>query len=372
MERAVPLEALADAAGSPSARLYPRPVGILAGAAARAALAAGTGRRLAGGRLVFTGCEVLVRDGGMVWTAVAPIGEVLAWAEAVGAKRLPRLVDTVAAPRAPLAGLALGRPLIMGIVNVTPDSFSDGGAYFDPAAAIAHGKGLLEAGADILDVGGESTRPGATPVAVEEELRRVLPVLRGLAPSGAVLSIDTRHGRVMAEALAAGAALVNDVSALTHDPQSLTVVAESGAPVILMHMQGEPETMQVDPRYDHAPLDVYDYLAARVEACTAAGIERTRIVVDPGIGFGKTGAHNVEILDRLGLYHALGCAVLVGLSRKRFIAGLSKDEPPHARIPGSLAGALAALDQGAQIVRVHDVAETRQALAVWSALTKED
>ncbi|HYD99325.1 MAG TPA: dihydropteroate synthase, partial [Alphaproteobacteria bacterium] len=271
-------------------------------------------------------------------------------------------------PRPSLAGLAFDRPLVMGIVNVTPDSFSDGGDFADPARAIAHGRALRAAGADILDIGGESTRPGAAPVPVEQEIARVVPVVRALAAEGAVVSIDTRRAATMRAALAAGARILNDVTALAGDPDSLGVAAASGAPVVLMHMQGEPRTMQADPRYDDVAFDIHDHLTARIAACAAAGIPRARIVVDPGIGFGKTGAHNVDLLRQLTLLHGLGCPVMVGVSRKRFLAGLSRQEPPKERLAGSLAAALAALDQGCQILRVHDVAETVQACAVWRAL----
>ena len=273
-------------------------------------------------------------------------------------------LERLSAPRAPWAGLALDRTRIMGILNVTPDSFSDGGAYLDPARAIAHGRALLEAGADIVDIGGESTRPGAEPVAPEEELRRVLPVVRALAEAGAFVSIDTRHAAVMEAALGAGARVVNDVTALAVDPGSLEVVRRAGAAVVLMHMGGDPRTMQRDPRYDDVTLDVLDHLEARIAACETVGIARERIAVDPGIGFGKTLAHNLALLARLAAFHGLGAAVLVGVSRKSFIAKASRGEVADARLPGSLAAALAAVGQGAQLLRVHDVAETRQALAL--------
>ncbi len=284
--------------------------------------------------------------------------------------------DEIAAPKrsgdfavtASFAGLSLARPLIMGIINVTPDSFSDGGLAVDPAEAIARGRMLLDDGADILDVGGESTRPGADPVPVEVELERVLPVVRGLAGGGAVVSIDTRKAQVMEAALAAGAAIINDVTALTGDRRSLEVAAGNGAAVVLMHMRGVPATMQDDPRYDDAAKEVFDYLSGRVAVCEAAGIERSRIAVDPGIGFGKTVDHNTGILGRLDLYRGLGCALLIGVSRKGFIARLSKDEPPRQRLAGSLAAALAGVAKGVHILRVHDVAETRQALDVWEAI----
>ena len=266
------------------------------------------------------------------------------------------------------AGLSLDKPLIMGIINVTPDSFSDGGDAYEVEAALAHGRALVKAGAHILDIGGESTRPGADAVSEEEELDRILPVVRGLAGGGAVISIDTRKAGVMAAALEAGATIVNDVTALTGDFLSLDTVASYQAPIILMHMLGEPNSMQADPRYRDAPREIRDYLADRIASCEAAGIERQNIAVDPGIGFGKTVEHNVEILNRLEIFHELGCPLVLGVSRKSFIGKLSHDEAPKQRLAGSLAAALAGVARGAHILRVHDVAETRQALDVWGAI----
>lgn len=256
----------------------------------------------------------------------------------------------------------------MGVVNVTPDSFSDGGETAVAAAAVERGLALAEEGADIIDVGGESTRPGAAPVSTEEELVRVLPVVRELAAAGVRVSIDTRRAEVMEAAITAGVGIVNDVTALTGDRRSLNVVAAAGVRVVLMHMQGEPRTMQLAPSYQDAAREVCRWLADRVAACEAAGIARDRIAVDPGIGFGKTVAHNADILARLGLYRDFGLAVVVGVSRKSFIARLSRGEPPHRRMPGSIAAALAAVQRGAHILRVHDVAATRQALTVWQAI----
>lgn len=268
----------------------------------------------------------------------------------------------------PFAGVPLDRPRLMGIVNVTPDSFSDGGEALTVEAALARGRALVEAGADILDVGGESTRPGAAPVPEAEELSRVVPVVAALAREGVPVSIDTRRAAVMSAALAAGAVIINDVTALTGDAASLGVVAASGASVILMHMQGDPGTMQKEPRYGDAPAEIRDYLVSRLAACEKVGIPRSRLAVDPGIGFGKTVRHNVEILGRIGEIAALGTAVVLGVSRKSFIAALSQGELPKARLAGSLAAALAAVERGVHILRVHDVAETRQALAVWTAV----
>ena len=272
------------------------------------------------------------------------------------------------APRGPVCGLSLDRPRLMGVLNVTPDSFSDGGDFAAEDAAIAHGRAMAEAGADIVDVGGESTRPGAQAPSEAEELQRVVPVVRALAGDGLLVSIDTRRAAVMEAALAAGARIVNDISALGHDAEARAVVARHGAWAVLAHMQGTPETMQRGPRYDDASLDVFDALAACVAAAEAAGIPRGRIIVDPGIGFGKRARHNLEILRDCALFHGLGCPLLIGVSRKSFIGRLSAGEAPRARLPGSLAAGLHALGEGAHILRVHDVAETRQALAMWRGI----
>ena len=273
---------------------------------------------------------------------------------------------TEAAPS--FAGLSLDKPRLFGVINVTPDSFSDGGEALALSEALKRGRAMLDDGADILDVGGESTRPGAEPVSAEEERARVVPVVKGLSEMGALVSIDTRRAEVMAAAIDAGAGIVNDVTALTGDQDSLGLVADRGVAVVLMHMQGEPGSMQENPQYENAAEDVFGTLKARFEACEEAGIRRHRIAVDPGIGFGKTVDHNLEILNRLDIYRGLGLPVLLGVSRKSFIAKLSRGEAPKDRVPGSLAAALAAWAQGVRMFRVHDVAETRQALAVAQAI----
>lgn len=260
----------------------------------------------------------------------------------------------------------LDRPLIMGVVNVTPDSFSDGGRFGDARLAIDHALGLAEAGADLLDVGGESTRPGAAPVAVDEELRRVLPVVEALAARGLAVSVDTRKPRVMREAIAAGAAMVNDVMALG-EPGALAAVAQTGAAVCLMHMQGEPQTMQAAPHYDDVVAEVRSFLTQRIAACEAAGIERARLVIDPGFGFGKTLAHNLALLRNLGRLVELGVPVLVGMSRKSMLGALT-GRPVAEREYAGIAAHLAAVARGAAIVRVHDVAAMRDALSVWQAV----
>jgi dihydropteroate synthase len=259
-------------------------------------------------------------------------------------------------------------PILMGVVNVTPDSFSDGGHHATAAAAIAHGRRLAAEGAQILDVGGESTRPGAAPVDADEEQARVLPVVAALARDGHLVSIDTRRASVMEAALARGARIVNDVTALTGDPGSLAVVARAQVPAVLMHMQGDPATMQAAPHYDDVVCEVRAYLEARIAACSAAGIDPALLCVDPGIGFGKTVAHNVDLLRSIARLRIQGCGLLVGASRKSFIGHLSRGEDTSRRLPGSLAVALHAAEAGVDVLRVHDVAETRQALEIWRAL----
>jgi dihydropteroate synthase len=289
----------------------------------------------------------------------------------VEAAKLPADVRaTLTAPRAAICGLALDEPRVMSVLNVTPDSFSDGGRHLAFEDAMARARRLLAEGADILDVGGESTRPGADPVPADEEIARVVPVIAALRAEGLTgpISIDTRKAAVARAAFEAGADLFNDVSALTFDPEALALAAASGRPVCLMHAQGDPKTMQDAPHYDDVLLDVCDFLEARVAAAESAGIHRSRILVDPGIGFGKTPAHNVALIRGLAALQGLGCAVLFGASRKRFIGALGNAPEPADRVPGSLAVALEALRQGAQVVRVHDVREARQAIALWRAL----
>ena len=353
------------------ARVYLRPVGLAAGDEAEALLATGGARRLAGGPFAFSACQVTLRETGRLRIAVAPLAEIEAWCERLeppaGAQAAAQLRH-LGAPRGDVRDGAFERPTIMGVVNVTPDSFSDAGEFLDPARAVAHGRRLADDGAGILDIGGESTRPGAEPVTPEVELGRVAPVLDGLADAPATLSIDTRNAVVMGAALAKGVGMINDVTALEGDPDSLAVAAAGSARVVLMHKQGTPKTMNLAPSYESPALDVFDYLAARVAVCERAGIARERLIVDPGIGFGKRGAHNLDILRALTLYHALGCLILLGVSRKGLTGELNRRHAPKARLPGSIAAAVWALNQGVQMLRVHDVAETRQALDVWEHL----
>ncbi len=264
--------------------------------------------------------------------------------------------------------LRLDRPRVMGIVNVTPDSFSDGGTHDTTEAAVAHGVRLAEAGADILDVGGESTRPGADAVSLEEELRRVVPVIEALvARTSLPVSIDTSKPEVMRAAVAAGAGLINDVYALRRDG-ALEAAASLGVPVVLMHMLGEPRDMQTAPAYDDVVGDVHRFLAERIFSAEMAGIDKKRIVVDPGFGFGKTTVHNMALLAQLARFVELGVPVLAGLSRKRSIGELTGREVPAERVAGSVAAHLIAAQNGARILRVHDVADTVDALKIWAAV----
>ena len=328
---------------------YLRPLGILSGVAARGAVDQHKALPLAGGPLAFSLVEIIERSRD---SRIVPAVEL--------AVELARHT----APRGQLAG----GPIVMGIVNATPDSFSDGGAYIDPDRAISHGLSMIAAGAGIIDVGGESTRPGAIPLDPAEEAARVVPVIQGLSATGGLVSIDTRNARTMDAALEAGAGMINDVSALTHDPDSLMFAASTDVPVVLMHMQGDPANMQRAPFYRDVALDIYDYLSARIATAEAAGIVRSRLIVDPGIGFGKTTEHNLALLDQLSLFHGLGVPLLVGVSRKGFIGRLSANAAIDKRLGGSLAAGLAAINQGAQILRVHDVAETVQAVRIIRAL----
>lgn len=309
---------------------------------------------LAGGWCFFTHVELLERGQP---ARVVP-------AQSLTAVQLAPLT----AARSDFAGLSMGRPQIMGILNLTPDSFSDGGKFNDPDAALAQAQ-LLAAAADLLDIGGESTAPGTLEVPEDQEIARTAPVIAALRAGGlgCPISIDTRKAGVAQAALQAGAGIVNDVTALQFDPRMAEVVAKSQAPVILMHSVATPDVMQDDPRYDDVLLDVYDALAARLAEAQAAGIDLARIAVDPGIGFGKTVAHNLALMARLSLFHALGVPVLLGASRKRFIGSLSGEALPARRMPGSLAVALAGVAQGMQMIRVHDAAETRAAFTLWQA-----
>ncbi|WP_246043877.1 dihydropteroate synthase [Ruegeria sediminis] len=310
---------------------------------------------LAGTGLWFTHAEVLSRD-------AAPL--------VVAAGDLPdAALHRLTAPRAPVAGVAMDRPQIMGILNATPDSFSDGGRHNSVDAARAAAVEMVSHGAAILDIGGESTRPGAPTVPEDEETARTVPLIEAIrTETGAVVSIDTRKSAVAEAALLAGAGLVNDVSGFTYDDALASFCAGAQVPVCVMHMQGDPATMQDDPQYENVLLDVYDFLERQIGVLEGHGLDRSGIVVDPGIGFGKSEEHNLTLLRNISLFHGLGCPILLGVSRKGFIGRIGKEPRADARAPGSIAVALAGIAQGVQIIRVHDVKETSQALRLWSAV----
>ncbi|HKK97603.1 MAG TPA: dihydropteroate synthase [Marivita sp.] len=283
---------------------------------------------------------------------------------------LPDDVHTrLTSARAPIAGVEMTRPVLMGILNVTPDSFSDGGRYLDPTHAVDQARAMAADGAGIIDIGGESTRPGAETVAIDEEIDRVrTPIASVTAQLGTPVSIDTRKAAVAEAALDAGAAIVNDVSGFTFDAALAPLCAKHSVPVCVMHAQGDPQTMQDAPSYDDVRFDVYDFLEARVAYLETLGLNRAQIIVDPGIGSGKTTTHNLTLLREISLFHGLGCPILLGASRKRFIGTISGADIADTRMPGSVSVALHAASQGVQVIRVHDVSETRQALAVWRAV----
>ena len=344
-------------------RAYLRPAGLLWGSDAAEAVAAGDAGFLAAGPVAFTRIEMLFRQESTVsrsWHCFADLN-------ASRDSDIAESLEKITAPRVPPLGLDAGRTHVMGIVNVTPDSFSDGGETPDAASAIARAREQAEQGASILDIGGESTRPGSEPTPEQAERDRVLPVIEALAGDGLTVSCDTRRPAVMTAAVKAGAALINDITALAHDEASIATVRELGVPAVLMHSRGEPRTMQKNPQYDDVALDVFDALEARIAACGSQGLASSRLIADPGIGFGKTFSHNLELLSRMTLYHGLGVPLLVGASRKAFIGALSGEKTAAKRMPGSLGAAAWLAMQGVQIVRVHDVAETVQALNVLQA-----
>lgn len=311
--------------------------------------------RLAGGWGWFTHVEILAR--GRI-PQVVPLAEVP-----------PDRLDALTVARPEMGGLGMSVPRVMGILNATPDSFSDGGRHAAAKDAVTTGTLMRDAGVDLLDVGGESTRPGAQTVSEEKETGRVVPVIHGLRAAGieTLISIDTRKASVADAAVQAGAGLINDVSGFTFDPLLAPLAAAAGVPICVMHAQGDPATMHENPTYDDVLLDVYDFLADQITTLEAAGIPRARIVADPGIGFGKTLQHNLTLLGRLSLFHSLGVPLLLGASRKRFIGTIGATVEADQRMPGSLGVALAALSHGVQILRVHDVPQTIEAIALWRA-----
>jgi dihydropteroate synthase len=333
----------------------------------------GAAIRLAGGMVYASRFAVIVREGARIVSreryGARELEAALADLPADAAEQWANLTRAHPPFDCGARTIRLDQPQVMGILNVTPDSFSDGGEFMDrPDVANAHAAAMLEAGAALIDVGGESTRPGAAGVWEGDELKRVIPAIERLAAAGAAISVDTRRPAVMEAALAAGAHVINDVSALRHDPRSLEFAVRSGVPVVLMHAPGAGENLHAGGDYGDVVLDVFDWLRARRDAALAAGIAREKIALDPGIGFGKTLAENLLLMNALPLFHALGQPLLVGASRKRMIGALANEAPAHRRLGGSLALALKALDAGVQLVRVHDVAETVQAVRIWRGL----
>lgn len=343
-----------------SAKLYLRPVQFVDTPVGRD----GEVARLAGGMQWFAAYELIAVEGGRrVAQRTVAVGDLPA------DERLEALAARITGPRAPLRlgerVLRLDQPQVMGIVNATPDSFSDGGAHGDAEAAARAGVDMSAAGAAIVDVGGESTRPGAAEVWEGDEVARVVPVIERLARAGTAVSVDTRKAGVMEAALAAGAHIVNDVAALLWDERALEVVVRAGCPLVLMHSPDPARGPHGGSGYSDVLLDVYDWLAARVDAVAAAGVDRAKILIDPGIGFGKSLQDNLALLNGLALFHGIGCGVVLGASRKRMIGALSNEAPADARLGGSIALALKGAELGAQLIRVHDVFETVQALRVW-------
>lgn len=331
--------------------------------------------RIADTMVWFAAWHVSLRDNDSIKSAIVPVPELDSWiaampdglAEAAKAQRA-----AVARPRGSLQLgeriVRLNEPQLMGILNVTPDSFSDGGEHVDRAAASEAGFALASAGAAIVDVGGESTRPGAPLVWEGDEIDRIESVVSSLARGGVAVSIDTRKAGVMEAALAAGATIVNDISALRYDERAMEVVVRAGCPVVLMHAPSAKSDPHEGGSYVHPLFDVYDMLAERIAACTAAGIDPAKIIVDPGLGFGKGVGDNLALINGLALFHTLGCPILFGASRKRMIGALDNEAPADQRLGGSVALHYQAATQGAQLLRVHDIAENRQALRVWRGL----
>lgn len=356
-------------------KVYLRPVGCVSPAHVEGVNSldpAGTGMRYAGAVLYARGA------GGDVVSGYFSADQIIAQMENCSPEHQKQLQDQLeglARKRAAMklqAGktLAFNKPLVMGVLNVTPDSFSDGGKYMNSQDAVRRARAMVAAGADIIDIGGESTRPGATPVWEGEEADRIVPVIEAMAGEGVALSVDTRNSFVMQKACEAGADIINDVSALTHDPDSMAFAAKSGLPVVLMHAQGTPETMQDSPEYGNVLLDVFDYLESRLQACVAAGISQDQIILDPGIGFGKRIVQdNIALINGISLFQTLGCPVLLGASRKRFIGAITGVDSAEDRLIGSVVAAAAGVTGGVNIVRAHDVAQTVEAIKMVQAFT---
>ena len=342
--------------------------GWIGGSTAQALLDQNQAVRAADGWAIASSVRIFNRDG---LNITLPVSAVLSWVDGFigcGAEISRARWQTMTGHRSrqPIQGIRFDRAAIMGVLNVTPDSFSDGGDHESHQAAVSAARSMIEAGANIIDMGGESTRPGADPVSHQDEWQRVSDVVSDVAQIACV-SIDTRHADTAERAVAAGAVWINDVMA-GQGPGMLAVMARSGVPVVLMHSMGKPKTMQEDPHYDHVVMDVFDTLQQRIDAAISAGVARDRILIDPGIGFGKTFEHNLTLIRHLSCFHALGCPILFGASRKSLINSISRAPVAKDRLSGSLFLAIEAVKQGCQVVRVHDVFETRQALDMYEAM----
>ena len=342
--------------------LYVRPTALAYGPDAGEAIRQGAGLPLAGNPDIAWTAGLVSEDRGTGWRLrkvqalkASQDGDVSGW------------VERLTSARAQVAGLSMTEPQIMGIVNTTPDSFSDGGVNAEADVAIANARDMARQGASLLDVGGESTRPGSDPVSEAEEWRRIEPVITALVGDGLKVSCDTRKAAIMTRAAKAGAVMINDVAALSWEAAALPAAVATGLPVCLMHAQGDPKTMQNDPRYDNVLVEVFDWLAARIEDVVSAGVPRAAIVADPGIGFGKTFQHNLELLQGLTLFHGLGVPVLLGASRKGFIGAVTGEKVAGNRQVGSAVAAVHGIMAGMQIIRVHDVRETLHAVSMWRA-----
>ncbi len=359
------------AAIDPGSRLYLRPIHFIESPQQHD----GASARLAGTMLWFCAVELIVRSTSGIKRQIISVRD---WSDA--ATDLPDKAGLMFAhltsPRTPLQmgarTIRLDQPQVMGILNATPDSFSDGGKHVDAAAAISAGVAMSAAGAAMIDVGGESTRPGAPVVWEGDEIARIEPVINGLSAAGTAISVDTRRAAVMEAALSAGAGMINDISALLYDDRAIDVARASNAPIVLMHAPGQGSNPHKGAAYENALFDIYDWLEARVHAVVAAGIARDRLIIDPGLGFGygeaKSLSDDLSLINNLTLFHGLGCPILFGASRKRMIGALSNEAPAEQRLGGSLFLAMKAIEQGAHIIRVHDVAETVQAIHVWRGL----
>lgn len=353
-----------------SPKIYIEPLGITRGLTA----SADNFRTLQNSKTYYSTLKIIFKRENNIEEEIIPVHMLKDFlsAQSVDDKKvILSLLENLGRARVPLElkgrlTINFEQPIIQGVLNVTPDSFSDDGVFDDFSAAIDRSERMIENGAMIIDVGGESTKPGAKAVSHEEELNRVIPVIEKLAYKNIPISIDSRNSQVMQSALNAGAHIINDVSALEHDVLSVEVAKEADVPIILMHAQGPPETMQENPEYKCVHLDIYDYLEERINFCVKNGIAKEKIIIDPGIGFGKTVDHNLQILNHIALFHSLGVPILIGVSRKSFIGKISGEETASNRVHGSISAAQYCLDRGIQIIRVHDVKETKQAISIWN------